>query len=103
MTRQGIIKLAKVQKKAAFWEQIQKLSGATLIALTAAVTGTGFLGGMLLGKYTAPRKTDIQNVTKQYQVARLKSDIQKQKALLARQQRIYSDKQKPKKSVYGIV
>ena len=102
MTRQGIRKLAKLDKKS-FWQQIGKIGGATLIAAAAIIAGTGFLGGVAAEKIAAPRKTDMQNSIKQYQVARLRGDLQKQKALLARQQRIYDDKQQPKKSVYGIV
>ena len=105
MTKQGIKKLATMHKLAqgGFWGTAQKLGGLTLAVLALAVVSTGFAGGMLYSKFTAPRKTDMDNVTKQYQVARLKSDIQKQKALLSRQQNIYDDKEQPKKSVYGLV
>lgn len=86
-----------------FWGTLSQ--GAKLIvgAMALLTVGVGFAGGAAYSKYTQPNKTDLQNVIKQYQVQRLKGDIQKQKALLARQQNIYDDKEQPKKSVYGLV
>ena len=104
MTRDGIIKLAKLDKKAL---NIFGLAGdAAKLALCATavlLAGGGFAAGALYSRATAPRQSDIQNVTKQYQVQRLKNDLAKQRALLQRQKHIYDDQTKPKKSVYGIV
>lgn len=102
MTRDGIKKLAAMQKQS-LWSIVEKLGSMAIVGLAVLTGGAGFLAGSLYSKATAPRKSDMANVTKQYQVQRLKSDIQKQRALLARQSRIYDDKEQPKKSVYGIV
>lgn len=104
MTKDGIIKLASINKQAnTFYSTITDLSSVALVALALAAGGSGFLSGVLYSRATAPRKTDIQNSAKQYQVARLQSDLAKQKALLNRETQIYDDKAQPKKSVYGIV
>lgn len=104
MTKEGIKKLARLDKKAeGFWQTLGDAGKILLGALVVLTAGGGFAAGTLYSRATAPRQTDSDNVTKQYQIQRLKNDITKQKALLNRQSVIYDDLQKPKKSVYGIV
>lgn len=104
MTKKNINKLARLDKKAFdLFGLTQQAAKVTLAAIAVLAAGGGFATGFMYSRATAPRQSDTANVTKQYQVQRLKNDIAKQKALLARQSTIYDDQQQPKKSVYGIV
>ena len=105
MTKEGIKKFARLNKKAqnSIFSALGDLGTLALCTIAALVAGGGFASGVLYSRATAPRQSDAQNVTRQYQVQRLKNDVKKQQALLNRQKYIYDDKEQPKKSVYGIV
>lgn len=71
----------------------------TLVALGIAVPSFG--AGWALGKFTAPRDTDMNNLQKAYRLQRLRND---KNELLVRQQQLMADANQPKaKSVYGLV
>ena len=100
MTRNGIYKMARVQKKADGLCDSAAFLG-TLVAL--GITIPSFGAGWVLGKTTAPRDTDIGNLQKQYRLARLQND---KRQLLTRQAQINSKLSAApddKKSVYGLV
>lgn len=105
MTKDGIIKLAGLNKQAGgLWQDLTAAGKVGIILAAIGIGGVGFSAGMAASRITAPRASDLDNIARQYRIARLRSDLEKQDALLDREQVMYNQTQnKPKKSVYGIV
>lgn len=73
----------------------------TLAALGVALPSIGL--GWVLGKTTAPRKTDISNLQKQYRLARLRNDKRELQIRQAQINQSLAQPQNAAKSVYGLV
>lgn len=73
----------------------------TLAALGVALPSVGL--GWVLGKTTAPRRTDISNLQKQHRLARLRNDKRQLQIRQAQINQSLANPQGSAKSVYGLV
>lgn len=97
MTRNGIYKMAAVNKSSALKDSAALLGTLAILGITLP----SFAVGWTLGKTTAPRDTDSHNLQKQHRLARLQND--KRQLQIMRDQINNRDTENKNKTVYGLV
>lgn len=97
MTRNGIYKMAAVNKNSALKDSAALLGTLAILGITIP----SFAVGWTLGKTTAPRDTDMHNLQKEHRLARLQND--KRQLQLMRDQINNRDNDTQNKTVYGLV